>query len=175
VVTAPRAGCRSRSLRRHGGFRLFGSLVGRAASETTGNTSSRIRLRLRLHRMRCSNRQPPGRPDPWSTACQTDHVAAGPRVVVRHLTASVACGAMLLTILWPGSTSLLLFLPRTTIQSQVPECFYWFSELVKCPCVATGAQIYFPITCILIFLESISKSFNTSVLISVRYNSYFDD
>jgi hypothetical protein len=112
---------------------------------------------------------------PWSTACQTDHVAAGPRVVVRHLTASVACGAMLLTILWPGSTSLLLFLPRTTIQSQVPECFYWFSELVKCPCVATGAQIYFPITCILIFLESISKSFNTSVLISVRYNSYFDD
>jgi hypothetical protein len=47
--------------------------------------------------------------------------------------------------------------------------------LVKCPCVATGAQIYFPITCILIFLESISKSFNTSVLISVRYNSYFDD
>jgi hypothetical protein len=24
----------------------------------------------------CSNRQPPGRPDPWSTPCQTDHVAA---------------------------------------------------------------------------------------------------
>jgi hypothetical protein len=69
------------SLRRHGGFSLDGFSV--LWSDGLGTQQEHTRHRLR--RMRCSNGQPPGRTDRWSTACQGDHHASTPALLPHSL------------------------------------------------------------------------------------------